>query len=64
MICSLAMDAPPSEPAPLAASAGIRRRRVPAEPLQRWVDLMELIEGLSPRWPARRRRVTGTDFRL
>lgn len=64
MICTLAMGAPPSEPAPLATSAGIRRRRVSAEPLQRWIDLMELIEGLSPRWPSRLRRVTGSDFRL
>lgn len=64
MICSLAMETPPSQPAPLAANAGIRRRRVPAEPLQRWVDLMELIEGLSPRWPARKRTRGVGDFRL
>lgn len=63
MICTLATDMPPV-PAPLAANAGIRRRRVFADPIQRWIELMDLIEGLSPRWPSRLRMVAGTDFRL
>lgn len=63
MICTLAAMSMP-KPVPLAASAGIRRRRVNAEPLERWVELMELVEGISPRWPPRRRRRAFTDFRL
>ncbi len=62
MICTLAMSMP--DLAPLAADAGIRRRRVPADPIQRWLELMDFIEGLSPRWPPRQRRVATTDFRL
>lgn len=62
MICTLAMSMP--DAAPIAAHAGVRRRSVPAEPMQRWVELMELIEGLSPRWPPRQRTLQAVAFRL
>lgn len=61
MICSLAVS---PAPAPLTASAGVRRRRVPADPIQSWIDLMELVEILSPRWPPRRRSAAGGLCRL
>jgi len=62
MICTLATT--PPKPVPIAANAGFRRRRVPEEPLARWIELMELIEGLSPRWPPRMRTLATGDFRL
>lgn len=56
MICNLAMAAPPPRRVtPLAAEGGYQRRRQPRQPLQRWLELMELVEALSPRWPPRSR---------
>lgn len=49
---------------PIASHAGVRRRSVPAEPFQRWLELMALIEILSPRWPRRLRSAPGSDWRL
>jgi hypothetical protein len=54
----------PVEPAPLAASAGeAHAPPVLAEPVDAWLDLMEVIEALCPRWPTRS-LPTGTDYRL
>ncbi len=59
MICSLL-----SKPdAPIAADGGIRRRNAPST-FERWLDLMALVEMLSPRWPDRRRGMVGSDWRL
>jgi hypothetical protein len=54
----------PVEPAPLAGSAGkAYAPLVLAEPVDAWLDLMEVIEALCPRWPTRS-LPTGTDYRL
>ena len=33
------------------------------DPLDAWISLMEAVEALCPRWPAREHRMTG-DFKL
>lgn len=39
---------------PLAASGGVAyARSLDREPISAWMDLMEVIEALSPRWPSR-----------
>lgn len=54
----------PSCPAPdplpepvLAREAGVPYRPGPAnDPFERWLELMEVVEALCPRWPAREPR--------
>lgn len=55
MICALALNTRERRSTPLAADAGIRRRVLPDQGFERWVELMELVEALSPRWPPRLR---------
>ena len=44
--------------------AGIAYRPSPArDPFDAWISLMEAVEALCPRWPAREHRMTG-DFKL
>lgn len=33
------------------------------DPIDAWISLMEAVEALCPRWPARERRIAGT-FKL
>ena len=41
------------EPA-LVREAGVSYRPCPAaDPFERWLDLMEVVEALCPRWPVR-----------
>lgn len=50
---------------PLVAEGGIAR--VPsaaADPYLAWMDLMEAVEALCPRWPERPASTVATDFRL
>ncbi len=50
--------------APLAADGGVAYAPTPAQdPFQAWMDLMEVVEALCPRWPVRPRLIGG-DFRL
>lgn len=58
MRCSQNSDA--DSPTPIAAHGGVRRRSIPAQPVQRWLELMALIEVLSPRL----RSALGSDWRL
>lgn len=62
------MNSSPNPPAerdpPLASEAGLER--IPGrvrDPLLRWIELMEVVEALCPRWPERRWRENG-DFRI
>lgn len=44
--------------------AGVPYRPSPArDPFEAWISLMEAVEALCPRWPARERRMTG-EFKL
>lgn len=50
--------------APLAASAGKPYATKPnGSPIDAWMDLMEAVEALCPRWPERAVSV-GVDYRL
>ena len=53
-----------AEHAPLAASAGVPYAppMLPA-PIDAWIDLMEVVEALCPRWPERALSI-GRDYRL
>ena len=53
-----------SKPAPLAGSAGVPYAppMLPA-PIDAWIDLMEVVEALCPRWPERALSI-GRDYRL
>lgn len=53
----------PHDDAPLAASAGVPGKRGRESSLEQWIDLMEAVEALCPRWPVREVRVGGT-YRL
>lgn len=54
----------PREGAPLAASAGAADGLpVAPDPIAAWMDLMEAVEALCPRWPDRP-RPAGRDYRL
>lgn len=48
---------------PLAASAGVRYCPSYSSPIADWIDLMETIEALSPRWPEPQIEVA-LDYRL
>lgn len=38
----------------LVAEGGVSyRRSIAADPLEAWMDLMEVVEALRPRWPQR-----------
>lgn len=62
----------PPNPAPDAQSepvlvreAGVPYRPRPAaDPFERWMALMEVVEALCPRWPARPPRPRGYVFKL
>lgn len=55
---------PASENAALAASAGVPYAwKGEGSPLDAWIDLMEAVEALCPRWPERPMAVSG-DYRL
>jgi hypothetical protein len=47
----------------------VREGRVPytpsraRDPFETWISLMEAVEALCPRWPARAHRITG-EFKL
>lgn len=44
--------------------AGVPYRPSPdRDPFEAWMSLMEAVEALCPRWPAREHRMTG-DFKL
>lgn len=34
------------------------------DPIAAWMELMEVVEALCPRWPERPRCLRGTEFRL
>lgn len=49
---------------PLAASAGKPYTQKPSgDPIEVWMDLMEAVEALCPRWPERAVSL-GVDYRL
>lgn len=53
-----------SEAAPFAASGGVDHVRLPGvSSVDDWMDLMETLEALCPRWPERELSI-GTDYRL
>jgi hypothetical protein len=48
----------------LVREAGVPYRRSTAgDPFQAWLELMEVVEALCPRWPERQ-RITIGEFRL
>ncbi|MFZ2237304.1 MAG: hypothetical protein WAV67_13115 [Dokdonella sp.] len=50
--------------APFAASGGVAYVRSPrSSSVDAWMDLMEAVEALCPRWPERELSI-GTDYRL
>ncbi|WP_149196512.1 hypothetical protein [Luteimonas suaedae] len=61
----------PPSPAPdplpepvLVREAGVPYRPGPAaDPFERWLELMEVVEALCPQWP-RRAPTIGRDYRL
>ncbi len=54
----------PPDPAPLAGSAGVPYAPPPSlAPVDAWIDLMEVVEALCPRWPERPLSI-GRDYRL
>ncbi len=53
-----------SEAAPFAASGGVTYvRQQNSSSVDDWMDLMETLEALCPRWPERQLSI-GTDYRL
>ncbi len=49
----------------LVKDGGARTRLQPArDPVTAWIELMEVIEALCPRWPERTHILRGTEFRL
>lgn len=53
-----------SDVAPFAASGGVACVRAPrGSSVDAWMDLMETVELLCPRWPERELLI-GTDYRL
>lgn len=58
--------APDEQPEPvLVREAGAPYRpRSAADPFERWMALMEAVEALCPRWPARPPRPRGYVFKL
>ena len=52
------------KPVPLAADGGVAfAPLLHRDSIDAWIDLMEAIEALCPRWPDRP-WATGTDYRL
>jgi hypothetical protein len=50
--------------APLAASGGVPfAPKLQRDPITAWIELMEVVEMLCPRWPERP-LVVGKDYRL
>ena len=50
--------------APLAAAGGVSYApKTQRDPITAWIELMEVVEALCPRWPERR-LVIGKDYRL
>jgi hypothetical protein len=55
------LPALPTETQPLFVSEGGVEYRVSdaVDPFDAWVQLMEVVEALCPRWPERERRIDG-----
>jgi hypothetical protein len=54
----------PPEPI-LVREAGLPYRPKPAaDPFERWIALMEVVEALCPRWPERPPPTKGAEFKL
>ena len=53
-----------TDAAPFAASGGVAYMRpTGSSSVDAWMDLMETVEALCPRWPERELSI-GTDYRL
>ncbi len=48
-----------NDPYPFAADGGIERTSRNEDPVARWMELMELIEALCPKWPKREHKIDG-----
>ena len=53
---SLAND---NDPHPFAADGGIERTFRNEDPVARWIELMEVVEALCPKWPPREHKIDG-----
>lgn len=56
-----------AEPRPgpiLVEDGGESARPKPRDPILAWMELMEVIEALCPRWPKRPPAIRGSRFRL
>ncbi len=49
----------PSNEQPFAAGGGIAHTLRNDDPFARWIELMEVVEALCPRWPEREHRIEG-----
>lgn len=48
----------------LVEGGGESARPKPRDPIPAWMQLMEVIEALCPRWPERPAAIRGSRFRL
>lgn len=64
MPTSIAKPEIQNDHAPLAAAGGMPYApQTQRDPITAWIELMEVVEMLCPRWPERP-LVIGTDYRL
>ena len=58
---------PGTSPVPepiLVKDGGVSARTTPRDPIAAWMELMEVVEALCPRWPERPHVFRGSTFRL
>ena len=49
----------PNNEQPLAADGGIAHEPRNGDPFARFIELMEVVEALCPKWPEREHRIDG-----
>lgn len=59
MNCSPKSCAEQSSVPPLVADGGVPFRPPPGDPIQAWLELMEVVEALCPVWPVAKPAVEG-----
>jgi hypothetical protein len=48
-----------NDPYPFAASGGVERTFRNEDSVARWIELMDLVEPLCPKWPERGHKIDG-----
>jgi hypothetical protein len=48
-----------NDPHPFAAGGGIEHTFRNEDPVARWIELMDVVEALCPKWPPREHRIDG-----